>query len=137
MRPDEPLTAVVARRFGISIHARSLDRAVARRTKTAPVDHGAAASGPDTEQVCRQYKVVRHDAATQAAFSRRGCGMALLMNRGMPAWLDAMSTISLPPAKSWSPAGNGDLELATPIRSELARVLASLVLRCVSEGASP
>ena len=105
--------------------------------KTAPVDHGAAASGPDTEQVCRQYEVVRHDAATQAAFSRRGYGMALLMSRGMPAWLDAMSTISLPPVHSWSPAGNGDLELATPIRSELARVLASLVLRCVSEGASP
>ena len=62
--------------------------------------------------------------------------MALLMSRGMPAWLDAMSTISLPPAKPW-PAGGGDLELATPIRSELARVLASLVLRCVSEGASP
>ena len=63
--------------------------------------------------------------------------MALLMSRGMPAWLDAMSTISLPPVHSWSPAGNGDLELATPIRSELTRVLASLVLRCVSEGASP
>ena len=31
--PDEPLTAAVARRFGISIHARSLDRAVARRKK--------------------------------------------------------------------------------------------------------
>ena len=33
VRPDEPLTAAVARRFGVSIHARSLDRAVARRKK--------------------------------------------------------------------------------------------------------
>lgn len=33
VREDEPLTAAVARRFGISIHARSLDRAVARRKK--------------------------------------------------------------------------------------------------------
>ena len=66
-----------------------------------------------------------------------GTAWALLMSRGMPAWLDAMSTISLPPARSRPPAGSGDLELATPIRSELARVLASLVLRCVSEGASP
>ena len=33
VRPDEPLTVAVARRFGISIHARSLDRAVARRKK--------------------------------------------------------------------------------------------------------
>ena len=33
VQPDEPLTAAVARRFGISIHARSLDRAVARRKK--------------------------------------------------------------------------------------------------------
>ena len=31
VQPDEPLTAAVARRFGVSIHARSLDRAVARR----------------------------------------------------------------------------------------------------------
>ena len=63
--------------------------------------------------------------------------MALLMSRGMPAWLDAMSTISFPSAKPSSRTGRGDLELAPPIRSELARVLASLVLRCVSEGASP
>ena len=33
VRPDEPLTAAVTRRFGISIHARSLYRAVARRKK--------------------------------------------------------------------------------------------------------
>ena len=33
VRPDEPLTAAVARRFSVSIHARSLDRAVARRKK--------------------------------------------------------------------------------------------------------
>ena len=33
VRPDESLTAAVARRFGVSIHARSLDRAVARRKK--------------------------------------------------------------------------------------------------------
>ena len=33
VQPDESLTAAVARRFGVSIHARSLDRAVARRKK--------------------------------------------------------------------------------------------------------
>ena len=33
VQPDEPLTAAVARRFGVSVHARSLDRAVARRKK--------------------------------------------------------------------------------------------------------
>ena len=33
-------------------------------------------------------------------------------------------------------AGSGDLELAPPVRSELARALASLVFRCVPEGAS-
>ena len=90
----------------------------------------------DIDQLCRQYEVVRHDAATQVAFSRRGYGMALLMTRGMPAWLEAMSTISLPPAVLRPPAGSGDLELAPPVRSELARALASLVFRCVPEGAS-
>lgn len=89
----------------------------------------------DIDQVCRQYEVVRHDAATQVAFSRRGYGMVLLMTRGMPAWLETMSAISLPPVPLPS-AGSGDLELAPPVRSELARVLASLVLGCVPEGAS-
>ena len=91
--------------------------------------------GLDLDQVCRQYEVVRHDAATQVAFSRRGYGMALLMTRGMPAWLEAMSTISLPPVVPLPLAGSGNLDLTPPVRSELARVLASLVLGCVPEGA--
>ena len=33
VQPDESLSAAVTRRFGTSIHARSLDRAVARRKK--------------------------------------------------------------------------------------------------------
>ena len=94
------------------------------------------ASGLDTDQVCRQYEVVRHDAATQVAFSRQGYGVALLMSRGMPAWLKAISTISLPSVVP-PPAGSGDLDLPPPVRSEMARVLASLVLARVAEGAFP
>ena len=95
-------------------------------------------SGVDVDQVHRQYEVVRHDAATQVAFSGsgRGYGVALLMTRGMPAWLEAMSTINLPSAVLRPMTGSDDLELAPPVRSELARVLASLVFRCVPEGAS-
>ena len=94
------------------------------------------ASGLDIDQVRRQYEVVRQDTATQVAFSRQGYGVALLMSRGMPAWLKAISTISLPSVGS-PPAGSGDIELAPPVRSEMARVLASLVLSRVAEGASP
>ena len=94
------------------------------------------ASGLDTDQVCRQYEVVRHDAATQVAFSRQGYGVALLMDCGMPAWLKTISTICLPSVGP-PPAGNGDLKLTPPVRSEMARVLASLVLSRVAEGVSP
>ena len=136
--PDEPLTAAVARRFGISIHARSLDRAVARRKKkTAPVDDATTLSGLDVDQACRQYEVARQDAATEVSFSRRGYGVALLMTRGMPAWLAAMSTLSLPSVGP-PPAESGDLDLPPPsVRSEMARVLASLVLSRVAEGVFP
>ena len=94
------------------------------------------ASGLDIDQVRRQYEVVRHDAATQVAFSRQGYGVALLMSRGMPAWLKAISTICLPSVGP-PPAESGDLDLPPPVRSEMARVLASLVLSRVAEGASP
>ena len=94
------------------------------------------ASRLDIEQVRRQYEVVRQDAATDVAFSGRGYGVALLMSRGMPAWLKAVATLCLPRAES-PPAASGDLDLAPPVRSEMARVLASLVLGRIAEGVSP
>jgi len=57
------------------------------------------------------------------------------MSRGMPAWLKAISTIRLPVGPP--PAGSGDPELPPPVRSEMARVLASLVLSRIAEGVSP
>ena len=63
-------------------------------------------------------------------------GVALLMDCGMPAWLKTISTICLPSVGP-PPAGNGDLKLTPPVRSEMARVLASLVLSRVAEGVSP
>ena len=54
------------------------------------------ASSLDIEQVRRQYEVARQDAATDVAFSRQGYGVALLMSRGMPAWLKAVATLCLP-----------------------------------------
>ena len=92
--------------------------------------------GLDSEQVCRQYEVVRQDAATDIAFARQGYGVALLMSRGMSAWLKVISTLCLPSVRP-APAGSGDIELAPPVRSEMARVLASLVLSRVTEGVSP
>ena len=86
--------------------------------------------------MCRQYEVVRQDAATDVAFARQGYGVALLMSRGMPAWLKAISTLCLPSVRP-APADSGDIELAPPVRSEMARVLASLVLSRVTEGVSP
>ena len=93
-------------------------------------------SGLDSDQVRRQYEVVRQDAATQVAFARQGYGVALLMSRGMPAWLKTVSTLCLPSVGP-APAGSGNTKLAPPVRSEMARVLASLVLARVAEGAFP
>ena len=93
-------------------------------------------SGLDSDQVCRQYEVVRQDAATDIAFARQGYGVALLMTRGMATWLKAVSTLCLPSVGP-VPAGSGDIELAPPVRSEMARVLATLVLSRVTEGVSP
>ena len=88
----------------------------------------------DVARVCRQYEVMRHDAATEVSSSCRGYGLTLLMTRGMPAWLDVMSTIALPPVEQVPTAGNRGLDLAPAVRSELACVLASLVFKCVPEG---
>ena len=95
-------------------------------------------SGLDVNQLCQQYEVVRHDAATRVDVTPRGHGLVLLMTRGMPAWLDAVSTLCLRPVGRDTPAMQGDraFDLAPPVRSELTRVLASLVLTCAQEGAS-
>ena len=90
--------------------------------------------------MCEQYEIVRQDAATPDVRARQGHGLVLLLTRGMPAWLDAVSTLSLPraqgehetPARSRGPV----LDLPPPVRSEFTRVLASLVLTCAQEGAS-
>ena len=87
--------------------------------------------------MCRQYEVVRQDAATDVAFARQGYGVALLMSRGMAAWLKAVSTLCLPSVRPASADSGGDIKLAPPVRSEMARVLASLVLSRVTEGVSP
>lgn len=58
------------------------------------------ASSLDIEQVRRQYEVARQAAAADVAFSRRGYGVALLMSRGMPAWLKAVATLCVPPVES-------------------------------------
>ena len=54
----------------------------------------------------------------------------------MPAWLKAVATLCLPSVEP-PPAESGDLDLAPPVRSEMARVLASLVLGRIAEGVSP
>ena len=108
----------------------------APQKKTAPVGDPITASGLDSNQLCRQYEVVRQEAATDIAFARQGYGVALLMTRGMAAWLKAVSTLCLPSVGP-VPAGSGDIELTPPVRSEMARVLASLVLSRVAEGVSP
>ncbi len=82
---------------------------------------------------------MRHEAATRVACGPHGHGMVLLMTRGMPAWLDAVTALRPAPGRAArgprSVLEGTRVDLAPPVRSELTRLLASLVLTCAQEGA--
>ena len=90
--------------------------------------------------VLEQYEAVRRDALEVAAFAPRGHGLALVITRGLPAWLTALTALA--PSR---PARAGDERVAAPAsrlqpaaRGELTTVLAGMVLACArpQEGAS-
>lgn len=70
----------------------------------------------------------------------RGQGLALLLARGMPAWLAALGALIEPTPARATPARaetTPTVDVLVPSgRAELARVLAGMVLACTQEVSS-
>ncbi len=83
-----------------------------------------------------QYEAVRREALEVAPFGPRGHGLALLLARGLPAWLTALTTLVPPPPRRpvAEPGAEPPPRLLPAARVELTTVLAGLVLACAQPG---
>ncbi len=92
----------------------------------------------EPQDVVEQYEALRREALEVAPFGPRGHGLALLVARGLPAWLTALT--ALVPPRPRRPVDAPQTERAPRLlpvaRVELTTVLAGLVLACAqpSEG---
>jgi hypothetical protein len=83
-----------------------------------------------------QYEALRREALEVAPFAPRGHGLALLLARGLPAWLAALTALG-PPSPT-RPVDESRAErlprLLPAARVELTTILAGLVLACAEPG---
>ena len=87
----------------------------------------------EPQDVVEQYEALRREALEVAPFGPRGHGLALLLARGLPAWLTALT--ALVPPRPRRPVDESRTEQSPPrllpaARMELTTVLAGLVLAC-------
>jgi transposase len=133
---QETLALAVRRRFGITVHPRSLDRALARRKKKTH-DHQVISLTPqiaDRLYLLEQYEALRREAL-EADWGERGHGMALFLTRGMTAWVAAVEALAPAASKPQHDAAKDAAQspqpkLAFSFRAELTAVLAGIVLAC-------
>jgi hypothetical protein len=97
-------------------------------------------SPPEPQDGVEQYEAVRREALEVAPFGPRGHGLALLIARGLPAWLTALTALvpSRPRHLVNEPCAERSPRLLPAARVEFTTVLAGLVLACAqpSEGQS-
>ena len=88
--------------------------------------------GAEPQDVVDQYEAVRREALEVAPFGPRGHGLALLVARGLPAWLTALTALgpSRPRRLVDEPRAERSPRLLPAARVELTTVLAGLVLAC-------
>ena len=88
--------------------------------------------GVEPQYVLEQYEAVRRDALEVGPFGPRGHGLALLVTRGLPAWLTALTALvpSTPTRRVDEPRAEQSPRLLPAARVELTTVLAGLVLAC-------
>ena len=86
----------------------------------------------DPAYVIEQYEAIRQEAVA-TSHDLRGHGLAVFLNRGLPAWLAALQTLAPSPCSesrpSLGPSPPGPQLLALA-RTELTAVLAGMVLTC-------
>ena len=86
-----------------------------------------------------QYEALRREALEVAPFGPRGHGLALLVARGLPAWLTALTALgpSRPRRPVSAPRAERTPRLLPTARVELTTVLAGLVLACAEPPRRP
>ena len=89
--------------------------------------------GAERQDVIEQYEALRREALEIAPFGPRGHGLALLVARGLPAWLAAFSALipSRPRRLVDEPRSEPPPRVLPTARVELTTILAGLVLACV------
>jgi hypothetical protein len=100
------------------------------------------AVGKDARGLADQYEMLRREAIESAGLGLRGHGLALFLQRGMCAWLEALTALS---AKATAAAPqrleqrpyDQDSAVYVCVRAELSTILAGMVLACVPESVSP
>lgn len=94
----------------------------------------------DAAYVLEQYEAVRREALAVAPWAPRGHGLALVIARGLPAWLRALTALAPSrPTRAVDERGAAPASRLQPAaRVELTTVLAGMVLACArpQEGAS-
>ena len=90
----------------------------------------------DPQYPIEQYEVLRREAtASGRGIARRGHGLALLLARGMRAWLDALTALVPRPlsgARPLEPSRRDRVALEPTLRADLTTVLAAMVLACTA-----
>lgn len=92
----------------------------------------------DVAYIRDQYEAIRREALDADPLGPRGHGLTLLLSRGMPAWLAALSILDrhyLCDHSAEEVQLTGRPELAPAVRSELTLVWAGMVFACSQETA--
>jgi hypothetical protein len=89
----------------------------------------------DAPYAVEQDEALRREALEVAPFGPRGHGLALLLTRGRPAWLAALTALG--PSRPGRPLDETPAEprprLRPSARPDLTTVLAGMVLACTQE----
>lgn len=103
-----------------------------RGKKSAPAPH-ASPDEPPNPALTAAYEAMRAWATGQAGVEGRPPGLALVLQRGLPAWLAAWQSW-VPPATPPAPPRDGPAPRLSVVRSELATVLVQMALaQCEEE----
>ena len=83
----------------------------------------------EPDSLVERYEAIRREALAVAPDGPRGRGLVLFLTRGMAAWAEVLSSLTVP-----RPAPEEDSStLPLSIRPEIATILANMVLVCLGE----